>query len=507
MPTNPARIRPFEGMVAPMDKQRNLLDWPLITFVELGEEKTLKLHFLGANRQVTGSRYCLETGSQRILIDCGLFQEREFEHRNWDKCPIDAGSVDAAVLTHAHIDHCGLLPKFSKEGFNGTIFCTKPTYDLMGIMLRDSAYIQQEDLKYKQKRHKKKNLQSPYPYEALYEIEDAERTLKQFKGVAYYNAVQIADGVLATFHDAGHILGSSSIELSVTEGDKTTRIIFSGDIGQWNKPIIRDPVVHPHADYVIMESTYGDRLHEEHGDIESQLEDVINRTVERGGKVIIPTFAVERAQELVYYLGRLVHDNRIPSVPVYLDSPMAVDVTDVFYQNREFFDAATWEQIAEGNSPLRFPGLRLSKSVNESKAINALDAPAVVMSTSGMCTAGRIKHHLSNNINDPKATVLFVGYQGKGTLGRLIMEGRDKVRIHGKERRVKAEIAQIFGFSGHGDRDDLLKWFGAFENKPKQVFLTHGEEDSALSLAEAIKTGHGVEVTVPEYQASFDLEG
>ena len=466
----------------------------------------MKLHFLGANRQVTGSRYCLEANGKRILIDCGMFQEREFEYRNWDECPVPASTVDAAILTHAHIDHCGLFPRFSQQGFRGTIFCTKPTFDLMGIMLRDSAYIQEEDLKYKQKRHKKKGLTSPYPYAPLYTIEDAERTLKQFKGTSYYHAVEVVDGVLATFHDAGHILGSSSIEVAVTENGKTTRIIFSGDIGQWNKPIIRDPVTHPHADYVVLESTYGDRLHEDRGDIESQLEDVINRTVARGGKVIIPTFAVERAQELVYYLGRLVHDDRIPSVPVYLDSPMAVDVTDVFYQNREFFDAATWEQISHGNSPLRFPGLRLSKSVNDSKAINALDAPAVVMSTSGMCTAGRIKHHLKNNINDPKATVLFVGYQSNGTLGRFILDGRDKVRIHGKERRVKAEIAQIFGFSGHGDRDDLLKWIGALENKPKHVFLTHGEEDSALALAETLRAQLGFDATVPEYQAVHHLE-
>jgi metallo-beta-lactamase family protein len=466
----------------------------------------LKLHFFGANRQVTGSRYCLEFDGKVILIDCGMFQEREFKHRNWEDCPIDASSIDAAVLTHAHIDHCGLLPRLQKQGFDGTIYCTKPTADLVSIMLRDSAYIQKEDLKYKQKRHKKQGKTSQYPYEPLYNIEDAERTLKLFKGIGYYTATEITEGVLATFHDAGHILGSSSIELTIKNGNKICRIIFSGDIGQWNKPIIRDPVVHPHADFVIMESTYGDRLHEERGDIESQLAEVINRTVERGGKVIIPTFAVERAQELVYYLGRLVHDDRIPDVPIYLDSPMAVDVTDVFYQNREFFDAKMWEQIAQGNSPLRFPGLRLSRSVADSKAINALDTPAVVMSTSGMCTAGRIKHHLSNNIHDPKSTVLFVGYQGRGTLGRLILDGREKVRIHGKERRVKAEIAQIFGFSGHGDRDDLMKWIGAFETPPQHVFLTHGEEESALSLADRIRAEKKFEVTVPEYQASLELQ-
>ena len=464
----------------------------------------MKLYFLGANRQVTGSRYCLEIDGQHMIIDCGLFQEREFDGRNWEKCPVDPGSIKVGLLTHAHIDHCGLFPRLHKHGFRGKVFCTKPTADLIGIMLRDSAYIQQEDLKYKQKRHKKSGHTSPYPYEPLYSVEDAESTIKLFKGVSYYTAVEVMDGVLATFHDAGHILGSSSIEVFINTADRKCRMIFSGDIGQWNKPIIRDPVVHSSADYVIMESTYGDRLHEERGDIQTQLADVINRTSERGGKVIIPTFAVERAQELVYYLGRLVHDDRIPEIPIYLDSPMAVDVTDVFYRNREFFDAETWEQISAGNSPLRFPGLRLTRSVAESKAINSVDGPAVIMSTSGMCTAGRIKHHLKNNISDSKSTVLFVGYQSHGTLGRLILEGRRKIRIHGKERKVRAEVAQIYGFSGHGDRDDLIKWIDAFEQPPQRLFLTHGEEESALSLAERI-TKMNWQVTVPHYQDMVDL--
>lgn len=247
----------------------------------------MKLHFLGANRQVTGSRYCLEIGGKYLIVDCGLFQEREFEGRNWHPCPIDPVLIEAGLLTHAHIDHCGLLPRLQKDGFQGTIYCTKPTAELMGIMLRDAAYIQEEDLKYKQKRHRRQAKTSPYPYEPLYSIQDAEETLKLFRSVSYYSAVEVMDGVLATFHDAGHILGSSSIEIYVNTAEDQCRIIFSGDIGQWNKPIIRDPAVHRRADYVIMESTYGNRLHAERGDVQTQLAEVITRTVARGGNVII----------------------------------------------------------------------------------------------------------------------------------------------------------------------------------------------------------------------------
>lgn len=464
----------------------------------------MKLHFLGANRQVTGSRYCLEVGDKKVMIDCGLFQERKFQERNWDKCPISESDVDAMVLTHAHIDHCGLIPRAVSNGFEGPIFCTRPTGDLLDIMLRDAARIQEEDVKYKEKRHKKSGKKSKYPYEPLYTEENAEAALRLVKGVPYYKDAEVVDGVAVKFHDAGHILGSSSIELVATENGQSHHIVFSGDIGQWEKPIIRDPVPFKKADFLVMESTYGDRLHREAGDIDTQLEEVINRTSARGGKVVIPTFAVERAQELMYHIGQLVHEKRIPSMPIYLDSPMAVDVTDIFYKHRQVYDEDMWNRISAEIPPLRFPGLTMVRKAKDSKTINQVKGPAIIMSTSGMCTAGRIKHHLRNNITDPNASILFVGYQGNGTLGRHIVNGKEEIRIHGKTYKVRASIEQIFGFSGHGDKDDLLRWLDGLDEPPKRLFLTHGEEEGAEALAKVIRE-KGWNVNVPEYHSSVDL--
>lgn len=466
----------------------------------------VKLHFLGANRQVTGSRYCLETSKHRVLIDCGLFQERAFQSRNWDECPIDPETLDAVVLTHAHIDHTGLLPRLVRQGYNGPIYATKPTCDLADIMLLDAAHIQKEDLKYKQKRHKKQGKTSPYPYEPLFDEHDAGNTLKKLVGVPYETSKEIFDDIHVTFHEAGHILGSSSLQFTVYDDDGHARdVVFSGDIGQHGKPLIRDPAVVTQAEYLVMESTYGDRNHKDAGDVETQLETIINDTFKRGGKVVIPTFAVERAQELMYHLSRLVYDNKIPKAPIYLDSPMAVDVTETFRKHKDAYDEETWELINADVPPLRFPGLSMSRTVEQSKAINSVNGPAVVMSTSGMCTAGRIKHHLKNYIRDSKNTILFVGYQGRGTLGRLILEGKEEIRIHGKEHKVRAQISQIFGFSGHADRDGLLRWADSISPAPKKTFLTHGEEESALAFADALRE-KGWEVDVPEYHSFVDLE-
>ena len=467
-------------------------------------ESSMKLQFLGANRQVTGSRYFLDTGRSQVLIDCGLFQEREFKHRNWDESPIDVTQLDAVLLTHAHIDHCGLLPRQYTHGCQAPIFATKPTVDLVDIMLRDSARIQEEDAEYKRKRHKKEGRKSKYPYDPLYTEEDARTTISHLRGVDYYNAVEVAEGVQVTFHDAGHILGSSSLEVTCQEGGSRTKIVFSGDIGQWDKPIIRDPAVMVEADFVVMESTYGDRQHREAGDIDTQLANEITATVARGGKLIIPTFAVERAQELTFHLGQLIRDGSVPEIPIYLDSPMAADVTDVFRGHRNVFDAETWNMISSGDPPLVFPGLIMSRTAKESKAINQVKGPAVIMSTSGMCTAGRIKHHLRNHLHDPRSTVLFVGYQSHGTLGRQILDGRDEVRIHGRMVKVKARIAQIYGFSGHADVDGLMRWASHFKHPPRRAFITHGEEDSAMALAKRLQE-HDWVAEVPEYQQSFQL--
>jgi metallo-beta-lactamase family protein len=296
------------------------------------------------------------------------------------------------------------------------------------------------------------------------------------------------------------------VEVRVEDNGKPRRLIFSGDIGQWNKPIVRDPSVFTEADFVVMESTYGDRNHLDRGDIQTQLAEVINRTIGGGGNVVIPTFAVERAQELIYHLSQLLRENRIYEVPVFLDSPMAADVTDVFRQHRDYFDEEAWNIIAAGESPLRFPELSMPRTVEESKGINRLKQPAIIMATSGMCTAGRIKHHLVHNISRPESTVLFVGYQARGTLGRQILDGAEEVRIHGRHWRVKARIEQIHGFSGHADRNGLLRWLGALKSAPRQLILTHGEEEATLSLAEHVRRNMDWPVTVPEYQQTVTLE-
>lgn len=469
------------------------------------EEQSMKLHFLGANRQVTGSRYLLEAGGQQVLIDCGMFQEREFQDRNWDLHTTPARQIDALLLTHAHIDHCGLIPKLVREGYRGPIYCTRPTAPLADVLLRDSADIQSEDVAYKKKRHMRENRVGPHPYQALYNQDDVVKSMRLFQRVNYRQPIKITDFISVVFHDAGHILGSAMLEVLVTDRGSPQRILFSGDIGQWNKPIIQDPTLFDAADYVVMESTYGDRNHKTGDDIDSQLATIIDDTVSRGGNIVIPTFAVERAQELMWYISRLIRSKRIPDVPVYLDSPMSVEVMEIFHQFHDYFDVETWRLIQNHQSPLLFPGLRFARTVEESKAINRLKDPCIVMATSGMCTGGRIKHHLRANIGLPESTILFVGYQSQGTLGRQIVDGQKNVRIHGRMFPVKAQIAQIDGFSAHADRTGLLKWLGHLKQPPRQVFLTHGEQRAALSLAQHISEVMRWPVTVPEYQQVAEI--
>jgi metallo-beta-lactamase family protein len=315
----------------------------------------------------------------------------------------------------------------------------------------------------------------------------------------------VTDDISVTFWEAGHILGSAMLDVVVNDNGLQRRIIFSGDIGQWNKPLIHDPSVFREADYVVMESTYGDRDHPEGGDVETQLERVIKATVAAGGNVVIPTFAVERAQELMYYLSHLLQQQRIPRIPVYLDSPMAVDVTEVFRRHRDRFDAETWNRVAAGVRPLTFPGLVLAQTTEQSKAINFVDEPCIIMSTSGMCTAGRIKHHLRHNISRPESTILFVGFQASGTLGRQILDGQPEVRIHGQLFRVRAKIQQVTGFSGHADRSGLLHWASHFAMPPRRVFLTHGEEQASVALAATLKATHHWDVLIPDYESITDL--
>lgn len=469
----------------------------------------MQLTFLGANRNVTGSRYCLEAGGHRVMIDCGLVQEREFLSRNWDTCPVASKSFKSLLLTHAHIDHLGLVPKLVNDGFAGRIYATRPTVKLAEVMLNDSAKIQAEDAKYKRKRHRREGRKTAREVRPLYERQDVEMAMDLFHGVDYGKERQVAPNMWATWHDAGHILGSASIEVRVKEGPVVRTFLFSGDIGQHGKPLIHDPTFFKRADYVVMESTYGNRDHIHGGDIESQLEEVINRTINRGGNVVIPVFAVERAQEIMYFISRLVHDDRIPDVPVFLDSPMAYDTTEIFRQFEHWLDQETRELIESNEPPLHFPGLKLVRQTKDSIAINRVNSPCIIMAPSGMCNAGRIKHHLRANISRPECSVLFVGFQANGTLGRRLINGDKEVRIHGQTYVVEAEIARIVGFSGHADRGGLLRWMDAFEVAPRRVFLTHGEEDAALALQQEIETQFGFDVSVPEYGSvvTFTDEG
>ncbi len=466
----------------------------------------MKIKFLGATQQVTGSSYLLEAGGLRIIVDCGLYQERKYLSRNWDPFPVSAEHIDYVILTHVHLDHSGLVPKLVKEGFCGRILTTAASHEMLEIVLMDSAKIQEEDAAYKKKRHKKEKRKGPYPEIPLYTVKDVKKTFPLVKNVPYNGLYPLNDQVMLRLHDAGHILGAAMVELIVEESKNRRRLIFSGDIGQWDKPLVRDPSVFEQADYVVMESTYGDRNHEDYGSASNLLRDAILDTINRGGNILIPTFAIERAQEVMYCLSRLARKDRIPYLMMFLDSPMAVDITHVFERYKKDLDAEARALFDRGESPFSFPGLRLVHSVAQSKAINSIRGSCVIMAGSGMCTGGRIKHHLVQNISRQGSTVLFVGYQANGTLGRLILDGMPEVRIHGNTYPVKAQIRQIQGFSAHADRGGLIKWLGFFKSPPKRLFITHGEKNAAFSIADEVKEKFRWPVSVPEYLQEWDLD-
>lgn len=465
----------------------------------------MKLHFLGANRQVTGSRYLLEIDELRVMVDCGMFQERPYLSRNWEDCPVPAESIDVLLLTHAHLDHVGLIPRLVQQGFKGSIITVEPSVDLARIILLDAGKIQEEDAKYKKRRHRKEKRKGKYPEEPLYTAEDAEKCLPLFKGVQYGETVELNAKVSARFHDAGHILGSASIEVRVQLNGESRTILFSGDVGQWDKPLITDPDLATSADYILLEATYGDRLHPTEGEVDQELERIVKETAGRGGNVVIPTFALERAQELMFHFSKLVHEDRIPDLKIFLDSPMAIDVTNVFKKYHRYMDEQTAKLLEQGTPPLHFPGLNMTRDTEASKAINYERMPCIILASSGMCTGGRIKHHLRQNITREESTIVFVGYQANGTLGRQILNGDREVRIHGRMWPVHAKIEQISGLSAHGDRDDLLKWLGGVTEKPSMLFLTHGEEKPARALAEVINSRLGWRTTVPAYQEVVEL--
>ncbi len=466
----------------------------------------MKLQFLGATRQVTGSQYYLEADGVRLLVDCGMFQEREFLPRNWAPSPIKPQKLDLVLLTHAHVDHCGLAPKLVQEGYRGPVLTTSASADLVELVLRDAAEIQAEDASYKQKRHRKEGRQVKHAVKPLYTVKDVDRTIRLLQTAAYGKEVELNEHVTAVFHDAGHILGSAIIEVRVRDHGQPRKFLFTGDLGQMNKPIVRDPETFTEADYVVMESTYGDRNHETAEGVETQLERIIKETAAAGGAIVVPIFAIERAQEIIYHLNRLLYAGRIPEMPVFLDSPMAADVNEIFRDHRDCFDQEALDMLSAGRSLFKFPALRVLRSREESQKINGYQGPCIIMSTSGMCTAGRIKHHLAQRITRPETTVLFVGYQARGTLGRQILDGNREVRIHGRSLLVRARVTQLQGISGHADRDGLTKWLGYLQTPPRHVFVAHGEEDVSISFAKHVRETLHFDATVPEYQQVVELK-
>jgi metallo-beta-lactamase family protein len=466
----------------------------------------MKLAFFGAARQVTGSCYYVETNGLRILIDCGLYQERPYLERNWSPLPVPPEDIDFILLTHAHLDHSGLIPTVVRDGFAGTILTTAATADLLTIALMDAAKIQEEDAAYKKKRHQKEG-RSGLPTEVpLYTTEDVQMTMPLVEEAAYDEARDLGRGVSVRFRDAGHILGSAMIELSVGVKENVRTIVFSGDIGQWGSPFVRDPSLFERADYIVMESTYGDRDHEDPGRVDDLLGGIIRDTAGAGGNVVIPTFAIERAQDLMFHLSRLVRAKAIPALPVYLDSPMAREVTQAFERHVEFLDEEARKLFASEEHPFRFPGLVIVRTPEESRAINTARGPAVIMAGSGMCTGGRIKHHLAHNITRPESTILFVGYQARETLGRQILEKAAQIRLLGQTVPVRARVAKINGFSAHADRKALGRWLDGFKTPPRRLFVTHGDEDVARTTAERIRQERGWTVEVPEYLEIWDLD-
>jgi metallo-beta-lactamase family protein len=470
-------------------------------------ENHTSIRFLGAAQNVTGSCYLVEHQGGRVVVDCGLYQERKYRERNWEPFAVDPGSIDAVLLTHAHLDHCGLLPKLVREGFGGPIYCTSATAEITRIVLLDSARIQEEDAEFKRRRHEREDRKGPRPEEPLYTEEDAERTLPLLRAVGYDSPTPVTNGISASFFEAGHILGSSMIRLELDGGSGArTSVVFSGDIGQWDKPIIEDPTLFAEADYLIMESTYGDRTHEDPGEIQDLLAQAVNTTHRAGGNLLIPSFALERTQEVLYHLNRLLQAGRIPHLMVFVDSPMAISVTEVFKDHPELFDDAMQELMEKGHSPFSFSGLKMTRSVDQSKAINHIRGTSIIIAGSGMCTGGRIKHHLVHNIYRKESTILFVGYQAEGTLGRQILSGARQVRILGQTWRRRANIRMISGFSAHADQPALLRWLSGLKRPPRRLFLTHGESDAIRVLADKIEREKGWKPYIPEYGERVDLQ-
>ena len=462
------------------------------------------LEFLGAAHEVTGSCHFVSFGEKHFLVDCGMEQGPDLYVNQ--EIPVNAAEIDYVFVTHAHIDHSGLLPLLYNHGFRGQVFATKATTELCSIMLKDSAHIQMFEAEWKNRKAKRAGREEVVP---LYDMNDAMGVLTHFVPCDYHQMIQVCDGFKVRFVDAGHLLGSSSIEFWITEEEKEVKIVFSGDIGHGNKPLIKNPEYIKDADYVVMESTYGDKLHDVPPDYAKELVEVLKDTFRRGGNVVIPAFSVGRTQEMLYFLRRIKTEQLLPEFKdfeVYIDSPLAVEATSIFNKNvSECFDEEALSLVEQGINPITFPGLRMSITSDESKMINFDEKPKVILSASGMCEAGRIRHHLKHNLWRKDSTILFVGFQVPGTLGHNLLNGVKKVKLFGEEVDVKATIKNMPGLSGHADKEHLCNWINAFTEKPKKVFVVHGDDAVADEFTNHLRTTYGYDAYAPYSGDAFDL--
>ena len=474
----------------------------------------MKITFLGATKIVTGSNFLVEAAGKKFLVDCGLYQGKaELEEQNYREFDYNPAEIDFMLLTHAHIDHSGRIPKLYNDGFKGPIYAHKATCDLCQIMLPDSGHIQEMEAEWKNKKRLRKGQPTRGP---LYTAEDALKCMEIFVPVKYDEIIQVSENIYVRFNDAGHMLGSSTIEIWAKEDGKETKAVFSGDLGNNDIPLLSEPTMIDNCDYLVMESTYGSRLHVRNDQKAELFLKIVSETIDNGGTVVIPSFAVGRTQEILYEINKIKenrHDEEflreyrtLMKVPVYVDSPLAISATQVFKENMDLFEDEVKEEMERGNNPLEFPGLKFTQTADESKALNESDEPSIIISASGMCDVGRIKHHLKHNIWNPKSTILFVGYQAPGTLGYEIVNGAKKVTIFGEEFAVNARIEYIEGYSGHADQEWLMNFVYSFYNKPKHIFLVHGEEESQEVLRNKILENTGIGVTIPEYGETYQLD-
>ena len=474
----------------------------------------MNITFLGAAKTVTGSNFLVEAAGKKFLVDCGMYQGKAtLEMENSEEFLYNVSEIDFMLLTHAHIDHSGRIPKLYNEGYRGPIYAHRATVDLCSIMLPDSGHIQETEVEWKNRKRLRAGLE---PLPPLYTAEEAEKCLEIFKPVEYDTIVDVADNIQVRYNNAGHMLGSSIIEIWVTENGKTEKIVFTGDLGNNDIPLLDSPTMIEDADYLVMESTYGSRLHMRNDDKAKIFLDVVSETLDHGGRVVIPSFAVGRTQEILYEIDKIKDSHKddeefqrkyqqLMKTPVFVDSPLAISSTEVFKKNTDLFEEEVQEKLRHGDHPLEFPGLQFTRTADESKALNETYYPSIIISASGMCDIGRIKHHLKHNLWNPSSTILFVGYQAPGTLGRSIVDGADKVKIFGEEISVNARIEYIEGYSGHADQEWLLNFVYSFIKKPKHIFLVHGEEESEEVLKGLIEKNTQIPVTIPSFGEKYEV--